>query len=317
MLCAGLLVAGCSQNDVTSTEPQAFTVSATPVLPRIPSGESADIVVSATRGSGTSGPVVFSFVGEPQGVTVTWSPQQVSGSVIKSIATVLVDTSVAAGSYEFRVYARTDAAIADAGVGLVVLGGPPDFTLAANPDTVSIIPGGLWTVQVDVAAVDFQGEKVHLELLNPPPGVSARFTPDSVSGGHSTLILSVAPSAPAGSYGLTVQGSGTGLPVRSVPLALTVSDAPSGLSVNLDVSQCSEANRPTWLAVQDGVGNPWIALAAASGVYQASFSQPNVGIAYTVGGSQPGLVVSYLTREEAVAAQPYRFCHKPASRSVT
>ena len=317
VLCAGALIGGCSQDNTSQSNPRGgFTLAVDPVSPQIEAGKSVDMNISITRSGGFSGSVNFALSGQPAGVTATYSAVQSSGPGMTATATIVVDTSVAPGPYNFRLGASGGGASANADVGLTVVRAPPDFTVVLSPNPISILQGGTWTVQVTIATTSFQNEFVHLDLLNAPPGVSGTFQPDSLPGGSSTLTLAVDSAVVAGTYEMTVRGSGAALPTRSVPLALSVTPALGGLAVSLDFTECAGSERPTSLAMQDGSNGAWLPLAGAAGVYQASFTQSKVGIAYTLEGMQPGLLVSYLTRAEVVAAQPYRFCRQLLSRTV-
>lgn len=99
------------------------------------------------------------------------------------------------------------------------------FSIAVVPTPVSASPNGSANVTVNVTGANGFNGQVALSALNLPSGVSASFTPLTITGtGSSTLTLSVASTVPAGSYPLTVRGV-SGNIRTSAPLTLTVTDS--------------------------------------------------------------------------------------------
>lgn len=319
-LCAGVLAGGCSQDNPiqpqTASGAGSFTISASPTNTVVQAGRSGSVDVTVNRTAGFTGVVTLSLSGLPPGVTAVYSALETTGTVSHTIATFVVEPTVTPGPYNLEINGSGGGASARAVLGLIVDQPTPDYTIEVNPNPVSILQGAGWTVQVVVATTNFHAEQVHLALANAPGGVVGTFLPDSVPGGSSTLTLAVDASVAPGSYELAVQGSGPGLPARSTPLTLNVKPAFGAVPVSLDFSECG-TGRPTWLAVQDGVGSEWTPVTPSADVYPASLTQAKIGIAYTVRGARPGLMVNYLTRAEILAAQPYRFCHQAESRTVT
>jgi Domain of unknown function (DUF1929)/PKD domain len=84
----------------------------------------------------------------------------------------------------------------------------PDFALTASPSTQNIVPGSTAMETLAVAGNgDFTGS-VTFTISGLPSGVTASFSPSSVSGSGSTTITLTASSTTAlGSYPLTVTGS--------------------------------------------------------------------------------------------------------------
>jgi regulation of enolase protein 1 (concanavalin A-like superfamily) len=83
-----------------------------------------------------------------------------------------------------------------------------DFSMAANPTPVSVAAGSSGTTSISTALVSGVAENVALSASGLPAGVSAGFTPTSVTtGGSSSLKLTVGPSVAPGSYPITVTGT--------------------------------------------------------------------------------------------------------------
>jgi subtilisin family serine protease len=127
----------------------------------------------------------------------------------------------------------TPGVVTDAGVGspnrlLHVSSTIPadDFTLTATPASGTVTAGG--TVSTTIAATVTRGaaQPVSLAAQGLPDGVTATFQPASISSnGTTTLTLSAASTVLAGSYNVTVIGTGTGV-IRPAVFQLRVDNVP-------------------------------------------------------------------------------------------
>jgi hypothetical protein len=83
-----------------------------------------------------------------------------------------------------------------------------DFTIAANPTSVSTTQGyPIPSVAVSTSAIGDTGT-VQLSYLSNDPGITASFSPSSVTaGGSSTLTITAAASVQPGIYGVSVVGA--------------------------------------------------------------------------------------------------------------
>ena len=104
---------------------------------------------------------------------------------------------------------------------------PPDFTISANPTSLSIQQGSSGTSTISTSAVNSAGT-VNLSAGVSPPGPTASLSPTSVSAGSSsTLTVSVGSSVATGSYTVTMTGT-EGANTHSATVAVTVTaPAPS------------------------------------------------------------------------------------------
>lgn len=107
--------------------------------------------------------------------------------------------------------------------------GAPDattngLTLAVTPDAVQVVYGGTVDIAVSIVRSGDVGD-VALSVKDLPPGVTATFSPATLSAGanESTLTLSVGKEAPLGASSLNVIGSWDGSE-STQKVALTVKD---------------------------------------------------------------------------------------------
>jgi hypothetical protein len=116
------------------------------------------------------------------------------------------------------------------GIQIVPLGqsGTADFSVSANPSTISIVQGGNSPVTIGTAAANGFSGTVNLSVTGLPTGATASFNPASVAAGSSsTLNITVASSTAVGSYPLTVSGT-SGALTHTAALTLNVTTASSG-----------------------------------------------------------------------------------------
>ncbi len=101
-----------------------------------------------------------------------------------------------------------------------------DFSLAANPASAAVDPGGSATATVTTAVTSGSAQQVALSVTGAPAGVTASVSPGTVTaGGSATLSVSTTAAAVPGSYPLTVTGAATS-GSHSTTFTLTVKGTP-------------------------------------------------------------------------------------------
>ncbi len=104
------------------------------------------------------------------------------------------------------------------------LGNQPanDFSISASPSSGTVTAGGSTTTTVSTATTSGSAQTVNLSASGLPSGATATFNPTSVtSGGSSTLTISTTASTPAGTYSVTITGTGASAS-HSTTYSLTV-----------------------------------------------------------------------------------------------
>ncbi|MFF3868276.1 proprotein convertase P-domain-containing protein [Micromonospora sp. NPDC001898] len=116
---------------------------------------------------------------------------------------------------------------------------PPtqDFGIAVAPAAGTVNPGGSLTATVSTTTTVGSPQTVALTATGLPAGVTASFSPSSVtSGGSATLTLSTAGTTAPGTYSVTIRGTGPET-IQSTSYALTVNGPPGCSQTNgTDVS---------------------------------------------------------------------------------
>ncbi|WP_233478199.1 carbohydrate binding domain-containing protein [Streptomyces mobaraensis] len=110
-----------------------------------------------------------------------------------------------------------------------------DFSLAVSPGAASVPPGGSAAATVTTRAVSGPAQTVRLSASGLPKGVTAEFSPSSVTAGESArLTFTVAKDAAPGAHPVTVTGTApSGSHSASFTLTVTGSGTP-GRVVNGD-----------------------------------------------------------------------------------
>ncbi len=101
----------------------------------------------------------------------------------------------------------------------------PDFTIAANPGSLTVAPGSNGSSSISIGAVNGFSSAVTLSASNLPSGVTVGFGTNPVNGsGNSTATFTVASGTAAGTYSITITGTSGSLS-HSTSVALTVSSS--------------------------------------------------------------------------------------------
>src|SRR3989454_93914 len=194
-----------------------YTLSLTPAALTIGQGATGNTTVTITRTNFTRSEA--RRVGkERSSRTGSFDPATPTGT--SSTLTLSVGPAVATGVYNLTVNGNGSPGNRSAPLTLTV-SEAPDYTLSLSPAALTVDPGATGTTTVTIARTNFTGA-VTLSLGNAPTGITGTFNPAAPTGTSSTLTVSVGAAVAAGTYNLTVDG--TGAPGnRSTPLTLTVS----------------------------------------------------------------------------------------------
>ena len=106
----------------------------------------------------------------------------------------------------------------------------PDFTLLANPSSVSVTQGSQVTSTVTITPQDGFSGSVTLSASGLPNGVTANFNPNPATG-TSTLTLTATDSAATGTVTVTITGT-SGSATTSTLLVLTVNQLVQSFSLS-------------------------------------------------------------------------------------
>jgi hypothetical protein len=160
-----------------------------------------------------------------------------------------VFANVAAGNYALSARAVDNGgAIGLSNVANVTVNPPvnPDFSLSANPTSLTVNQGASGTSTITVTRLNGFTNSVSFSASGLPGGVTATFNPISTTGTSTVVTLAASATATTGAATVTVTGTGGGL-TRTTTINLTVSPPanfslsanPASIAVNQGTSATS------------------------------------------------------------------------------
>ncbi|MGA7559459.1 MAG: choice-of-anchor D domain-containing protein [Terriglobales bacterium] len=165
-------------------------------------------------------------VNAPNGVYFATTHSETTHSIAPSTSVTTqfdVPAGLPAGSYNLSVIAN---GIASSPVVVSVVAGP-EFTLTANPSSLTIAQGASGQSTITVVPENGFTGSVNLNASGLPNGVSAQFSPNPTTT-TSTLTLTAAGNATKGTSTVTITGtSGTLTETTTIQLTITASSGPA------------------------------------------------------------------------------------------
>jgi hypothetical protein len=207
--------------------PPNFTLSANPASVSVTQGASGTSTMTIMPSNGFSGTVAYAASGLPSGVTSSYS-----GNTMTFMAS---STAAVGGPTTVTITGTSGTLSHSTTVGLTVSAGtqPANFSLSANPSSITIAPGSSGTSTITInPSGGFSASSVKFSPLGMPTGLTGTFGAIS-SSGTSTLTISAGSSAAAMTIGVTVTGTSGSLS-HTAMLNVTVgsSSGSGGFTVN-------------------------------------------------------------------------------------
>jgi hypothetical protein len=212
-----------------------FTLSASPTSVTVSAGQrskqaAGQSTITVNPVNGFMSPVTFT-TSTSSGITASVSPKSSSTSTTLSVGAL---STAAAGSYSVVVTGSSGELARSTSVTVhVIAAGSPDFTLNANPSSVSV-PAGAGVAESTISVNKLNGFNGLVTFTsNPPAGITAEISPTE-SATDATLTLSADAGTAAGTYQITVTGtSGVMSHSTTVNVQVTGSGSPDfSLSAN-------------------------------------------------------------------------------------
>ncbi len=280
-------------------EAPGFEVAVAPTALTAPRGTSTTATVTITREGGFTGEVALSVSNPPPGVAGVFNPASTTGTV--STLTVTVDASVAPTDYPLTIQGTATGLPTHTATLALTVVDPPDYTLAANPATVTIQQGGSGTTTIEITRSPGMTGPVTLMVPSPPLGIAGTCEPTSPIGTNSTLTLTVDASVTPGTYAVIVSGTADGVPARSATVNVTVVPRPAfTLALN-----------PSALSIHRGYSNVSTVeigrIGGFTGAVTLALASPPAGISATFNPPAPTGTSSTMTLsvDASVAAATY------------
>ena len=230
-----------------------FSISASPSNLGIVQGGSATISVSTTA-IAAPGTVTLSAQTNDSGITASFNPGSITAGG-GSTATVSVASTVAPGFYGMNVVGTEGPVFHFVVVHITVIASG-DFSISANPASVSVLQGLSVTSDITTAVVSGAAGPVSLSVSS-PAGLSATLGRTVVTAGSDSILTVTASATVApGPHTVTVTGV-EGSITHSVSVTVNVTANPSDFSIS--------ASPNSFAVVQGTSGTSSIATALVTG----------------------------------------------------
>jgi len=250
-----------------------FILTASPTSVSIAQGASGTSTMTATPKNGFTGTVSYAATGLPSGVTASFA-----GSVM----TLAASSSAAAGTSTVTITGTSGTLSHTATVGLTVTAAAPapNFSLSANPISLTVAAGASGTSAMTVTPSGGFTGTVTYAASGTPSGVTATFS-------ANTLTLAASSSAAAGTSTVTITGtSGTLSHTATVSLTVTASAPAPNFSLS---------SNPASLTVAPGAaGMSTISVTPTGGFTGA--------LTYTASGVPSGVTASFTANTLTLSA---------------
>jgi subtilase family serine protease len=193
----------------------AFTVSASPTSVSVLRGNSGTSTITISVSGGFDSAIALSALGQPTGVTVSFSPASIAkpGSGSSSM-TMTVASTAATGTYTITIKGSGGGVTQTATVSLTVTAPTGAFTISASPTSETIDQGASGSVVVTTTVSGGFDSAIALSATGEETGVTVSFNPTSIAApgsGTSTMSLAVSKTAAAATHTITIKGTGGGI----------------------------------------------------------------------------------------------------------
>jgi Zn-dependent metalloprotease len=149
-----------------------------------------------------------------------------------------------------------------------------DFSMSTSPTSGSVNQGGSVSTTVATATTSGTAQTVNLSASGLPTGATATFNPTSVtSGASSTLTIATAASTPAGTYTVTITGTGSAA-THTATYTLTVNGTGGG---------CTGAGQKLGNPGFENGTAPWTGTTTAIGAYSGQTAHSGTRFAWLNG----------------------------------
>jgi len=212
-----------SSANVNLTIVPAFTLTTSGSV-TVQQGSSASLTLTSAIASGFSGAIVLTAV-TPAGVTVGFTPSTISapGSGTSTLA-LAASSAATPGNYSIKIKG-TSGSVSNTATFALTVTPAATFTLNAAPSTITAGAGASAATTISMTPGNGFNSSAALAASGMPAGVTAQFSSASLGRGASlTMTAKVATTVAAGTYRITVTGTGGGVsPAPTVVVTLIVS----------------------------------------------------------------------------------------------
>lgn len=220
---------------VVAAQVADFSIASTVDTLNLTPGDSGTAYVKVTRTGGHTAAVTLATDSLPDGVTATFAATSEGDSTLVTIHT----DSTASESFNLVLRgtvdttARTDTVRVNIAV-------PAGFSLALEPDTLTLVAGTNGQVVLRANRVGGLADTVNLVVNDAPDGVSGTFGSAALGGDSTVLTIATDDTAAAGTYAVEIEGTAGSL-VRVDTLLLTITAPQGGNSLSIALNPATDS----------------------------------------------------------------------------
>jgi hypothetical protein len=222
---------------VHGVPPRDFLISAVPEERVIQQGQSTTYTVTITSITAFNSAVNLTVSGLPAGASAAFnppSPTPPQGGTANSTMTVNTSITTPTGTFTLAITGTSGDLVRSTTVRLVVQAAPPDFSISANPTTITVPRRECRTTTITITPIGNWTTQVNLSVSGLPSDTTGEFqpvgvTPSPPNPANSVLTVCAGPTAVPGTYSLTATGTGGGL-TRSTTVTLIIPEPPAAPS---------------------------------------------------------------------------------------
>ena len=234
---ANLFVSNWAGGNTTAAS-LALSASATSL--NVIEGQTGQTTITSTPGGSLKAAIAFTVTGAPAGLTATMASASIaSPGSGTDVLKVVASSTVAAGTYNLTVTGTGGGQTASVVIAVTVP--VPSFALSATATSLSVAPASSASVNLSLTGQNGFSSAAALTLTGLPTGVTATFTPASITTTTASVLkLTVASTAVSGTATLTITGTSgslketttVSLVISKPTLSITTGAATVTLSAN-------------------------------------------------------------------------------------
>jgi uncharacterized membrane protein len=215
-----------------------FAILANPSSLTIVQGNSGTSTIGTMVATGTADAISLSAT-SPSGLTPSLNPTIINAGATSTL-TISVGALATPGVYTVTVTGTEGSAIHSTAMTVNVTAAPSDFSISANPGSVTVVQGNIGTSTISTAPVTGTADAISLSASSSPGGLAAGLSPVVVTaGGASTLTVSPDFTTAPGTYVVTVTGTEGSGATHSTSLMVTVTAGQRDFTISANPSALS------------------------------------------------------------------------------
>ncbi len=209
-----------------------FALTASPDSVSLVQGGTGTTAITTTVSGGFNSGIYLTATSLPAGVTAAFTPTTIAAPGTGGTTLIFTaDSTAVAGSYPVTITA-TGGGVTQQTTFTVTVTLCPTFALNTAPVTVPMIQGGTGTTAITTTVSGGFNSPVALAASGLPPGVTAAFTPITISApgsGSAALTFTADSTAGTGNYPVTVMATGGGVTQKAIiTITITAGSLESG-----------------------------------------------------------------------------------------